>query len=652
MLKQLNISFMLATKTIAGIIFLNLLIFQKINAQSTITLYTDSILTTVSENYNYGVFYVPKTAYAQNQFINNENQLNAIRLNIIESVLNNASNLNEALNLLDSVSGLLQTISSKTSNLIFIFEKMPYWLSSSSDNSPAQTPGWYVFNTKPPANYTDWNTMVYSIVDRIVNVYGISNASFEIWNEPDLGSWTGTKTEYFTLFKQTFLSIKNVNQAIPIGGPATNYWGNNINYSASYGHLDFNAANSSLIANLIDSAYNWGITLDFISWHNFNLAYQVHENAQEFILNKYASLNLNPPKLIISEWNAPSAIRDFDIHKSFAVKNINAINNLQISNNVIAAWQDFDYNPTNEFQNDYGLLTYQSIKKPFYYCVKFLKEIKGNHIKSSANTPIDNIASYNNDTLRLIVNNYSPPPFIEALNHTLLKGKYNLNQLDSAGYINISLNGYSYLDSIYKGEISITNNSGLNSAINNSIPIYQYYNSIKNSTQIITISVAGNNQNFTSIFYEIDSTKNNSRFMYDSLLNLGYTSSDAVNYINTNFNLKSDTGVFQNGVFSKILNPNAVMMLKIHIPGLTGEQKTLNTTNTIRIYPNPTQDYLFIVSDSVLISEYRVLNIIGEEILKQKANSKQIKIDCSNLPKGIYTVQFPGLFYNRKFIVE
>ena len=140
--------------------------------------------------------------------------------------------------------------------------------------------------------------------------------------------------------------------------------------------------------------------------------------------------------------------------------------------------------------------------------------------------------------------------------------------------------------------------------------------------------------------------------MYDSLLNLGYTSSDAVNYINTNFNLKSDTGVFQNGVFSKILNPNAVMMLKIHIPGLTGEQKTLNTTNTIRIYPNPTQDYLFIVSDSVLISEYRVLNIIGEEILKQKANSKQIKIDCSNLPKGIYTVQFPGLFYNRKFIVE
>lgn len=183
-------------------IFIALLILnQLVFGQSIVTVFPDSIQQNLANNYEYGVFYVPKTTEAHTDFMNNGDHLNTIRLNIIESALNNSSDLSGTLDYLDNFSTVIQSISNKADKVIFIFEKMPAWLSSSNDGSPAQTPGWYVLNTKPPANYTQWNHMIQQVTDRIVNVYGVSNAYFEIWNEPDLGSWTGTTAEYFELFK-------------------------------------------------------------------------------------------------------------------------------------------------------------------------------------------------------------------------------------------------------------------------------------------------------------------------------------------------------------------------------------------------------------------------------------------------------------------
>jgi len=172
------------------------------NAQSTVNIYPDSMLQSLSNKYEYGAFYVPKTTEAQTDFLDNGDHLNCIRLHIIESALNNSTDLNGTLTYLDNVSTIIQDISSKTDKVIFILEKMPVWLSSSNDGSPAQTPGWFVLNTKPPASYLDWNNMVQQVTDRIVNTYEINNAYFEIWNEPDLGSWTGTEAEYFELFQE------------------------------------------------------------------------------------------------------------------------------------------------------------------------------------------------------------------------------------------------------------------------------------------------------------------------------------------------------------------------------------------------------------------------------------------------------------------
>ena len=253
--------------------------------QTRVDIYLDSTQSKVESTFQPGVFYVPKTTEAQNDFFSNGIKQNSIRVNIIEGALNNTSNLNDCLAYLDGVSTILQDIASKANKVIFIFEKMPGWLSSSTDGSPALPPGWFILNTKPPSDYAKWDAMVTSVVDRIINEYRISNAYFEIWNEPDLGSWTATKNEYFELFEHTYDAIKVVGADTPVGGPATNHWGKNIDYQQPYGYLSNRIADSSLIGQLIDSTRAWSKPLDFISWHNFNLEYQTNQNATLLYMN-------------------------------------------------------------------------------------------------------------------------------------------------------------------------------------------------------------------------------------------------------------------------------------------------------------------------------------------------------------------------------
>lgn len=407
--------------------------------QITINIYLDSVQSNIESKYKPGVFYVPKTTEAQNDFLNNGIRQNSIRLNIIEAALNNTSNLNDCIAYLDAVSVILQGISNKTDKVVFIFEKMPGWLSSSTDGSPAATPGWYILNTKPPSNYVNWDTMVNNVVDRIINTYSINNAYFEIWNEPDLGSWTGTENEYFELFEHTYDAVKSVNANIPVGGPATNHWGKNINYQPPYGYLSNQIADLSLIGQLIDSTSAWNKPLDFISWHDFDIAYQANQNVINYINQKYSSLVLPTPELMVSEWNTPSSIRDTPLQKSFFIKNQIEIAKTSLTCNMIAAWQDFNQS-TTEFHNDYGLLTFGNIHKPAYNALLLSNKIKGNIIVNASNLPADIITTVSNDTLNILIVNYTPPAFIEAFNHTLFEGQFNASQIDSLGYINIITN--------------------------------------------------------------------------------------------------------------------------------------------------------------------------------------------------------------------
>ncbi len=608
--------------------------------QTTLNVYPDSLESNVGLKYTPGVFYVPKTAEAQADFLGNGIHQNAIRTHIIESALNNTTNLIDCIAFLDGVSTILQDLSNKTEKLVFIFEKMPAWLSSSTDGSPAQTPGWYVLNTKPPANYADWNNMVTTITNRIVNTYGINNAYFEIWNEPDLGSWTGTQAEFFELYQHTYDAINSGNAANRVGGPATNHWAKNISYQQPYGYINDSIGDLSLIGELLDSTAAWNKPLDFVSWHNFHIQHETNKNAIAYITQKCASLGVSTPELMVSEWNTPSQVRETPLQRSYFVKSQIETAKTSLESNMVAAWQDFEQS-TNEFHNDYGMLSYGSIHKPAYKVMLLSNKLNGSILATNSSIQSDRVATLSSDTLSVLITNYAPPAFIGAFDYLFFEHQLNSDELDAAGYIDMSTGNVTHLDSIFQGLITISSTDAISTAINNSIPIYTHYQSIETSDRDFTITIPGISGTHSGLSYVVDSKENNAHFTYDSLLVQGLTQNDAIANITAYQSLESSAITLNNGQISFSMEPNSVRLFQFIIPELVSVNE-LEKEILLDVYPNPVSKELAIKSDQP-IGKVQLLSVTGEKLNQVEVDETNYSMDMLTFPSGIYYLHFVDL---------
>ncbi|MFI3169321.1 MAG: xylann 1,4-beta-xylosidase [Faecalibacterium sp.] len=84
---------------------------------------------------------------------------------------------------------------------------------------------WWNANITPPAKMEEWYDLIYTLIAHWQERYGKEETQqwyYEIWNEADLsGFWTGTKSDYFALYKTAVTAIKSVDPALKVGGPAT-----------------------------------------------------------------------------------------------------------------------------------------------------------------------------------------------------------------------------------------------------------------------------------------------------------------------------------------------------------------------------------------------------------------------------------------------
>ena len=619
-------------------------------SQTNIQIYPDTLQGLVPLTYKPGVFYVPKTEAAANDFYTNGIYQNSTRSYVIESVLNNTSNLDESLALMATVEDELVTISNKCEKFLLIFEKMPAWLSSSDNGAPASTPGWSILNTKPPADWEEWETVVSAMVSQLVNDFGIDNIWIEVWNEPDLGSWTGTMGEYFELYKRTYNAVKSVDESIPVGGPAVNFWANNIYWHPTAGHIPDVVADSSLIAELLDYGLENDCIPDFITWHNFNLTYQEFGLGTDYVKRKCEAISIPVPPLMISEWNAPSAIRDIPLHKAFIVQGQLEITKANLSNQMIAAWQDFEEEP-GEFHADYGMLTWGGIHKPAYYSTLLFNEMEGAICKTFSDDPNVISATAFEDTVYILLANYCPPPFIEAFNHTLYEGGYNINQLDSAGFINIEAADITYLEDIYSGEIVIGDDSPMHEVINASIPIYSFYEFYETNPRTFALNLEGYGGDYSGVIYLVDDTMNNNQYQFDSLMMEGMSREEAVDHVVENQGLAGAPVNFLGGSETFSLDPNAILLIKLGVDGVGGtmEHETLSGFN---VYPNPVSETLF-VSGLYEETDLIIYNLQGKLVGSFTVNTVSPSLDISNLENGTYIIRDSnGKQETKKFIKQ
>ena len=102
---------------------------------------------------------------------------------------------------------------------------MPMAISSGSETVFS-----YRGNITPPHDYKDWETLIKKLITHWADRYGIKELKkwfFEIWNEPNLSAfWKGSQEDYFNLYQHACNAIKEVDDALKVGGPATaaNNW--------------------------------------------------------------------------------------------------------------------------------------------------------------------------------------------------------------------------------------------------------------------------------------------------------------------------------------------------------------------------------------------------------------------------------------------
>jgi xylan 1,4-beta-xylosidase len=116
----------------------------------------------------------------------------------------------------------------------------------------------------PPKDYEKWSELVFQFVHHLRERYGDAEVQtwlWEVWNEPDISYWKGTREEYFKLYD---FSVEAVLRALPgarIGGPDSTGPGNPKAAEFLRAFLDHCAHQKNYANGKV------GSHLDFISFH-------------------------------------------------------------------------------------------------------------------------------------------------------------------------------------------------------------------------------------------------------------------------------------------------------------------------------------------------------------------------------------------------
>lgn len=229
-------------------------------------------------------------------------------------------------------------------------------------------------NVTPPADYDDWATLVRTLVSHWVDRYGIAEVQqwfFEVWNEPNLTAfWTGTREDYFNLYRHTVEAIKCVDGSLRVGGPAT--------------------AMTAWVTEFIDYCETNRLPADFVSTHIYPTDPLGFEGAdtEEQLANSPRHLLRDRARLVreqsgtrpvyFTEWNISSNPRDHYHDGPFAAAYAAKIV-LETDPFVdgYSYWTFSDifeenYFPSIPFHGGFGLLTLHGVPKPVYRAFQLL----------------------------------------------------------------------------------------------------------------------------------------------------------------------------------------------------------------------------------------------------------------------------------------
>ncbi|MFH1008985.1 MAG: beta-xylosidase [Candidatus Latescibacterota bacterium] len=274
--------------------------------------------------------------------------------------------------------------------------------------SDDETIFWWKGGISPPADNGKWGDLIEGFTRHCISRYGseeVRSWYFEVWNEPNLSLfWSGTKAQYFELYKVTVLAIKRVDPELRVGGPATSNFVPDDRFAGEredtslqrtllvedLGTLDWRGV---WIEDFLSFCHREALPVDFVSAHPYptDFALDTRGDSQgrsrpvdstlrdTCWLRDVVSKSAYPDAEIhLSEWSCSPTPRDHSHDylqaAAYVVKtNLDGIGLTQ----CLTYWTFTDvFEETGAgagiFHGGFGLINFQGIVKPTFHAYRFL----------------------------------------------------------------------------------------------------------------------------------------------------------------------------------------------------------------------------------------------------------------------------------------
>ena len=294
----------------------------------------------------------------------------------------------------------------------------------------------YKFRSAPPKDWKLWENFLTAFMKELVEHFGIDELLhwyFEVWNEPDLAFWSGTREEYFRLYEISRKVIKNINSKLRVGGPATSRtaWIQEFSEFCGPEGCDFVSTHAypSDLA-FLDSA------VGEVKLQNANIMRTLFKSARTIVNDK---LGTGIP-FFIGEWNSSAgpftSNHDECGNAAFICKTMAELRDICAGSmywNATDIYEEcgFHFEP---FHGGYGLLTINGIKKSSFHAFRLLSNLYETGVNayfSETNDEHGALASCSGNNYNILVWNYLVP----GTRGTALKFQINGIPSDYSGKI-------------------------------------------------------------------------------------------------------------------------------------------------------------------------------------------------------------------------
>ncbi len=284
---------------------------------------------------------------------------------------------------------------------------MPLTLSSGSE-----TVFKYQSNVTPPKDYNLWNIFIKKLIEHWKDRYGIEEIRqwfFEVWNEPNLTSfWTGKQIDYFNLYKHTAGTIKSIDPALKVGGPAT--------------------AKNEWLPEFINYCNEIKVPVDFISTHQYptdalgkpgeDTIQELAESTRSILRDQAAAVKkqAGDKPVYYTEWSTSSnpfdELHDLPYAAAYITKTVIEAAGLVEGYSYWTFSDIFEENYfcSVPFHGGFGLMNIHGIPKPAYRAYELLHKLGENRfeVKGSHET-VDVWAFSKQDSIQVLITNSQLP---------------------------------------------------------------------------------------------------------------------------------------------------------------------------------------------------------------------------------------------------